>query len=97
MATYIALIDWTDQGVKGFKDSVDRYETAQSQMRSMGVEFTNIYWTLGAHDIVSIVEAPDDQTLAAALLSVAGQGNVRTTTLRAFSANEMRGVISKAG
>ena len=97
MATYIALIDWTDQGVKGFKDSVDRYEAAQSQMRSMGVEFTNIYWTLGAHDIVSIVEAPDDQTLAAALLSVAGQGNVRTTTLRAFSADEMRGVISKAG
>ena len=97
MATYIALIDRTDQGVKGFKDSVDRYETAQSQMRSMGVEFTNIYWTLGAHDIVSIVEAPDDQTLAAALLSVAGQGNVRTTTLRAFSADEMRGVISKAG
>jgi uncharacterized protein with GYD domain len=46
---------------------------------------------------VSIVEAPDDQSLAAALLAVAGQGNVRTTTLRAFSADEMRGVISKAG
>jgi uncharacterized protein with GYD domain len=97
MATYIALIDWTDQGVQNFKDSVERYETAQSQMRSMGVEFTNIYWTLGAHDIVSVVEAPDDQTLAAALLAVAGQGNIRTTTLRAFTADEMRGVISKAG
>jgi uncharacterized protein with GYD domain len=97
MATYVALIDWTDQGVKGFKDSVERYETAQSQMRSMGVEFTAIYWTLGAHDIVGIVEAPDDQALAAALLTVAGQGNIRTTTLRAFTAEEMRGVISKAG
>ena len=97
MATYVALIDWTDKGVQGFKDSIDRYESAQSQMRSMGVEFTNIYWTLGSHDIVSIVEAPDDQTLAAALLTVAGQGNIRTTTLRAFSADEMRGVISKAG
>ncbi len=97
MATYIALIDWTDQGVQNFKDSVSRYETAQSQMRSMGVEFTNIYWTLGAHDIVSVVDAPDDQTLAAALLAVAGQGNIRTTTLRAFTADEMRDVISKAG
>src|ERR1700747_3772164 len=84
VATYIALIDWTDQGVQNFKDSVDRYETAQSQMRSMGVELTNIYWTLGVHDIVSVVEAPDDQALAAALLAVAGQGNIRTTTLRAF-------------
>ncbi|MBV8947280.1 MAG: GYD domain-containing protein [Solirubrobacterales bacterium] len=97
MATYVALIDWTDRGVQAFKDSVDRYESAQSQMRSMGVEFTNIYWTLGSHDIVSVVEAPDDQTLAAALLAVAGQGNIRTTTLRAFSADEMREVISKAG
>lgn len=97
MATYVALVDWTDQGVQGFKESVDRYETAQSQMQSMGVEFTNIYWTLGGHDMVSIVEAPDDQTLAAAMLRVAGLGNIRTTTLRAFSADEMRDVIRKAG
>jgi uncharacterized protein with GYD domain len=97
MPKYIALIDWTDQGVQGFKDSVDRYEAAQSQLRSMGVEFTDIYWTLGAHDLVGVVEAPDDQTLAAALLTVAGQGNIRTTTLRAFDADEMRSVITKAG
>ncbi|MBV8734375.1 MAG: GYD domain-containing protein [Solirubrobacterales bacterium] len=96
MATYIALIDWTDKGVQNFKDSVDRYEAAEGQLRSMGVEFKSIYWTLGAHDIVSIIEAPDDQTLAAGLLAVAGQGNIRTTTLRAFSTDEMRGVISKA-
>jgi uncharacterized protein with GYD domain len=63
----------------------------------MGIGFTNIYWTFGAHDIVSVVEAPDDQALAAAQLAVAGQGNIRTTTLRAFTADEMRGVISKAG
>jgi uncharacterized protein with GYD domain len=97
VATYVVLADWTEKGVQGFKESVDRYESAQSRLRSLGVEFTTIYWTLGAHDMVSIVEAPDDQTLAAALLSVAGQGNLRTTTLRAFSADEMRGVVSKAG
>jgi uncharacterized protein with GYD domain len=97
VATYIALVDWTDQGVRNFKDTVDRYETAQNQMRSQGVEFRTVYWTLGAHDMVTVVDAPDDQSLAAALLAVAGQGNIRTTTLRAFSADEMRGVISKAG
>lgn len=97
MASYVALINWTDQGVKGFKESVDRYETAQTQLSSMGVRFTDVYWTLGAHDIVGIVEAPDDETLAAALLAVAGQGNIRTTTMRAFSLDQMRGVIRKAG
>ena len=97
MPSYVALINWTDQGVKGFKESVDRYEAAQTQLSSMGVRFTDVYWTLGAHDIVGIVEAPDDETLAAALLAVAGQGNIRTTTLRAFSLDQMRGVIRKAG
>jgi uncharacterized protein with GYD domain len=62
----------------------------------MGVSFKSIYWTLGNHDIVSIVDAPDGETLAAALLKLASQGNLRTTTLRALSADEMRGVIAKA-
>jgi uncharacterized protein with GYD domain len=96
VATYVVLVDWTDQGVKGFKDSVDRLEAAQNQLLSMGVSF-DTYWTLGAHDMVSIVEAPDDQALAAALLSAAGLGNIRTTTLRAFRGEEMRSVIAKAG
>ncbi len=96
MPAYIALIDWTDQGVRAFKDTVDRYEAAQSAFESLGVRFTDVWWTLGAHDIVATVEAPDDETLAAALLSLAGQGNIRTTTLRAFTREEMRTVIGKA-
>jgi uncharacterized protein with GYD domain len=96
MPAYIALIDWTDQGVRNFKDSVDRYEAAQSAFESLGVRFTDVRWTLGAHDIVAAIEAPDDETLAAALLAVAGQGNIRTKTLRAFTGDEMRSIIDKA-
>jgi uncharacterized protein with GYD domain len=97
MPAYIALIDWTDQGVRDFKDTVDRYEAAQSAFESLGVRFTDIWWTLGTHDIVATVEAPDDETLAAALLSVAGQGNIRTTTLRAFTREEMRNPAKPCG
>ena len=97
MPTYVALIDWTDQGVSNFKDTVDRYEAAESAFESLGVRFTGVLWTLGTHDMVATVEAPDDETLAAALLSVAAQGNVRTTTLRAFSREEMRTLIGKVG
>jgi uncharacterized protein with GYD domain len=96
MPTYVLLIDWTQQGVERFADSVDRYEAARGDFEKMGVNFKSIYWTLGNHDIVSIVEAPDGETLAAALLKLASQGNLRTTTLRALSADEMRGVIAKA-
>jgi uncharacterized protein with GYD domain len=95
MPKYVALIDWTEQGVRSFKETVDRYEAAQKAFESLGVSFTDVYWTLGAHDIVATVEAPDDESLAAALLAVAQQGNIRTTTLRAFSRDEMRAIIDK--
>lgn len=96
MATYVVLLDWTEQGVGSFKDSVDRYEAAERLFEGVGVRFRDVYWTLGSHDIVSIIDAPDAETLAAALLRLSSQGNLRTTTLRAFSAEEMRGVIAKA-
>ncbi len=73
MPQYVALIDWTDQGVHNFKDTVDRYESAEKAFQDIGVSFTNIWWTLGAHDIVATIDAPDDETLAAALLAVAGR------------------------
>jgi uncharacterized protein with GYD domain len=97
VATYVLLVDWTEKGIQDFKGTVDRLEAAQKQFRPMGVEFVDTYWTLGAHDMVSIVEAPDDQTLAAAMLRTAGLGNIRTTTMRAFRAEEMKSVIGKAG
>jgi uncharacterized protein with GYD domain len=95
MPRYVVLYDWTEQGVRNFKDSVDRYEAAKSQLEGLGIRFADTYWTLGSHDLVSIVDAPDDESLAAGLLAVAGAGNIRTTTLRAFSAAEMKSVIGK--
>jgi uncharacterized protein with GYD domain len=95
MPRYVVLSDWTEQGVRNVKDTLDRYEAANRQLEGLGVRFVDNYWTLGDHDIVSIIDAPDDESLAAGLLAIAGAGNLRTTTLRAFSADEMGGVIGK--
>jgi uncharacterized protein with GYD domain len=97
MATYVVLINWTDQGVKNAKETVDRYEAAREAASRLGATWRDTYWTVGPYDIVSTIEAPDDETLTATLLAVAGQGNIRTTTLRAFSPEEMRGIIQRAG
>jgi uncharacterized protein with GYD domain len=96
MPTYVGLINWTEQGVKNFKDTVDRYESARGQFEQMGVNITHIWWTMGQHDIVAVLESDDEESMAAALLALGSQGNVRTTTLRAFSQDEMRAVIEKA-
>jgi uncharacterized protein with GYD domain len=96
MPRYVTLIDWTQQGIANFKDTVDRYEAAQQQFDQLGVNFIDVYWTLGEHDIVGVLEAPDDETATAALLALGSQGNVRSKTMRAFSREEMRGLIQKA-
>jgi len=96
MPSYVTLINWTDQGVRNFKDTVDRYEAAQEAIGKGGVTFRDIYWTIGPYDLVGILDAPDDESATAALLAVGGQGNIRTTTLRAFNPGEMRSVIEKA-
>jgi uncharacterized protein with GYD domain len=96
MPTYVALLNWTDQGIRNFKDTVDRAEAAREMAEKLGGGFTNIYWTIGPYDIVGIIEAPDDETVEAQLLALGSQGNVRTTTMRAFTADEMRPIVERA-
>jgi uncharacterized protein with GYD domain len=96
MPSYIALMNWTDQGVRSFRESVDRADAAEVALSPAGIEFKDIYWTVGPYDLIATFEAPDEETLAAALLTLAAQGNLRATTLRAFTAAEMRSVIAKA-
>jgi uncharacterized protein with GYD domain len=95
MATYISLINYTDQGIRTVKDTVDRAEAAKQLASGMGGTLKTVYWTLGSYDLVAVSEAPDDETATAFALALGGQGNIRTTTLRAFDAAEMRGILAK--
>ncbi|TMB91274.1 MAG: GYD domain-containing protein [Chloroflexi bacterium] len=97
MAAYVALINWTEQGIHDFKSTRDRGEAFRGVLQGMGATLTGLYWTLGAYDIVGIIEAPDDETATAAMLKLGSIGNVRTTTMRAFTADEVAGIIAKAG
>jgi uncharacterized protein with GYD domain len=97
MPTYVVLMNWTEQGIKNFKDSTKRASAAEEAMRERGITIKDIYWTVGAYDIVSVFEAPDDETFAAALLTLGAAGNVRTTTMRAFSRAEFEQVVGRTG
>ena len=97
MARYIVLMDWTDQGIRTAKDSVKRSSQAREAFQKQGVTIEQIYWTLGSHDLVAILNAPDGETFAAVLLQLAGAGNLRTTTLRAFDEGEFEAILDKLG
>jgi uncharacterized protein with GYD domain len=97
MPHYVTLMNWTDQGVKNFAQSVDRADAARTALAANGVTLKDTYWTIGPYDVVSIVEAPDDATASAALLALAAQGNLRSTAMRAFTAEEFSDVIKRTG
>jgi uncharacterized protein with GYD domain len=95
MATYIVLGQFTEQGIRNVKETVKRSEALKEMAKKVGANVKEVYWTLGQYDIATIVEAPDDGSLNALLLSVGALGNVRTHTLRAFSAPEMSQTLSR--
>ena len=97
MATYIALLQWTEQGVRNVKDTTKRADAATEAASKMGVKFTDLFWTLGNYDLAIVAEAPDDETMTALMLKLAALGNVKSQTLRAFRAKEMDAILKKAG
>jgi uncharacterized protein with GYD domain len=95
MATYVILATFTDQGIKKAKDSPKRAEAFKQMANTFGVTVKEIFWTQGRYDIVVLTEAPDELTATALNLSLGALGNVRTESLRAFSADEMATIVSK--
>jgi uncharacterized protein with GYD domain len=95
MATYVMLATYTEQGLKGIKDTVKRTEAARELAKKAGVTMRESFWTLGAYDLVAVFEAPDDETMTAFSLSAARLGNIKTQTLRAFSSKDMGTVLGK--
>jgi uncharacterized protein with GYD domain len=96
MPNYITLINWTDQGVKAYANTLDRAEAAAQLATKIGGNLKQLYWTMGAYDAVGVLEAPDDESATAYALALSSLGNVRTSTLRAYDAAEMREIINKA-
>jgi uncharacterized protein with GYD domain len=96
MAHYIMLGNFTDQGIKSVKETVKRADAFKAMAAKAGVTVHDIYWTLGAFDIVSHAEG-SEEAMTALGLTLGGLGNIRTQTLRAFDAKEMASIIAKMG
>jgi uncharacterized protein with GYD domain len=97
MPTYVVLMNWTDQGVRTVKDTVQRREQADALAESHGARIEQVYWTVGPYDIVAILDAPDDESVTAVMLELSSAGNLRTTTLRAYDREEMSGILQRLG
>jgi uncharacterized protein with GYD domain len=95
MATYILLLNFTEQGIRGVKDTIKRAHAFKAMAKKMGADVKQEFWTLGRYDLIIIVEAPDVQTIAALCASAGKLGNVRTETLPAFNEAEAAAILKK--
>jgi uncharacterized protein with GYD domain len=93
MATFITTLHFTEQGIKAVRDTCERAAAFKAAARKMGVKITGEYWTLGRFDGVIVCEAPDEETVTAAMLHLVSLGNIRTQTARAFDAAEMQKIL----
>jgi uncharacterized protein with GYD domain len=94
MATFISLVNFTDQGIRNVKDSADRFEAFKAMAEKLGGTLKGVYYTMGLYDMVVIMEGSDEAAMTA-MLKVGSLGNVRTETLRGFSLEEMKKIIGK--
>ena len=97
MPTYVSLCKWTEEGVKNARETTKRAEAAKAAVRKLGGKLTTILWTQGNYDLIAISDFPDEESAMAFLLTLGGQGNVRTETLRAYGAQDMERIFAKMG
>ena len=95
MATYVTLVNFTDQGVRQIRHTTERAKALIKAASNLGVRIKDIYWTMGGVDAVIIAETTEDENMMAFATSIGSLGNIRTQTLRAFSAAEMNKILEK--
>jgi len=97
MPIYIALVNWTDQGIKTVSAAVERADRGAEIASKHGARFLEHYWTNGPYDVVAIVEAPDDESITTVFREIGAAGNARPTLLRAFDREEMSRILDRIG
>jgi uncharacterized protein with GYD domain len=95
MIRYVTLFNFTDQGIRNVKQTTDRAKSFKSTAEKLGATLKDLYWTQGAYDLVATIEVPDEQTGMSLLLALGSLGNIRSQSLRAFTADEMKPILSK--
>ena len=93
MPSYLMLANYTDQGIRNIKQSSQRLEAVKQAAQQAGGRMVFFYLTMGQYDFAALVELPNDEVAARLLLTVGSQGNVRTTTLRAFQETEYQRIV----
>jgi len=95
MPTYILLMNLTEQGIKDIKEAPARIEAATKGLEAAGGKMLGFYTVMWQYDYVAITECPSDEVALIQLMGLGALGNVRTTTLKAFTQEEFAKIVKK--
>jgi len=95
MPTYVVLGNFTDQGIRNIKETPKREDAFRDMCEKLDARVKDVFRTMGRYDLVSIVEAPNDEVMNTLLYSVGSRGNIRTETLRALTRQETDQALAK--
>lgn len=96
MPTFMCFLNWTDQGAKAVKDAARRYEDSKDIVAKLGGRLVSAYVTTGQYDVVLTAEMPNGDAMTKLAVALSSRGNVRTTTVRAFSPEEFGKLATEA-
>jgi uncharacterized protein with GYD domain len=95
MPTYLVLGKYTAQGLQNIKDVPKRAQAFREAAKKVGVTVKELLWLAGDYDVMTLVEAPDEETVIALSLSTVKQGNLTSSRMRTFTAAEAEKIIAK--
>lgn len=95
MARYIVLYKFTEQGAKTIRDTVKRARQTREENERRGFKIDAMLWTQGPYDLVAVVDAPSEEAMMGGMVNIVSAGNVTSTTMRAFSDQEMENVLKQ--
>src|SRR5258708_26539092 len=93
MPAYISLFNFTEQGIKTVKDTVQRAQMVKEQAKAAGGRVIGVWWLQGQYDGILVFEAPDEDTAMRLIIANAMLGNNRALTMRAYSEEEMARIV----
>ena len=95
MPTYVSLLTWTDEGIRNYRDTLQRADSFRDMVAQAGGKVRELLWTMGELDLITVIEAPDDATVTRVMLQLSSLGNERTRSMPGFTADEMTDIISR--
>lgn len=95
MPTYLILFKYTQKGAAAIKESPKRVEQAMEIAKKLGGAVKSFYLLMGQFDTTFLVEAPDDETATKISMAISSLGDVSTQTIRGFTLDEFKKMISE--